>query len=124
MVQFMWVVGLGACGVGLRYLAVYFLGRLGGDSGLWVIFVTNILGSFVIGALYSLRSFFPVSQTMMLAVSVGFLGGLTTFSAFAWDTLHFWLNHEVWKALSYGLLTPVAAVFSCWAGYQLIKFIF
>lgn len=43
----------------------------------------NVLGSFVLGCLAGRLS---IGESPMLLFGVGFCGGLTTFSAFAWQT--------------------------------------
>lgn len=50
-----------------------------------VLFV-NILGAFIIGALFAYFSNFEVSHNVKALLTTGFLGGLTTFSTFAWDS--------------------------------------
>jgi CrcB protein len=51
-------------------------------------FAVNIVGSFIIGmflAIAAERDSWPAAMTTLVAV--GFLGGFTTFSALAWQTL-------------------------------------
>jgi CrcB protein len=49
----------------------------------WGTFVVNVVGSFALGLLFSSGG---LSSHAYLAVGVGFLGALTTFSSFAWET--------------------------------------
>jgi len=51
-------------------------------------FAVNIIGAYLIGLIMELglRSTF-ISDTLRLGLTVGFLGGLTTFSTFSYETL-------------------------------------
>jgi CrcB protein len=82
----------------------------------------NIIGSFIIGLIISYienRSLqFPYWRQLLI---IGFLGGFTTFSAFSWDTLALFKNHEVGAAL----LNIGASVAFClgavWVGSMVAK---
>ena len=53
--------------------------------------IVNVLGSFFIGVLYILRQnqILIFSETVHLALMVGFLGAFTTFSSFSLESLQF-----------------------------------
>jgi CrcB protein len=85
--------------------------------GLWITNATgarapatlliNVLGSFVIGLFLQLgadRSAW--SNGLVLLVAVGFLGGFTTFSTFAWQTLQLMEGGE----MTHGLLNIAASL--------------
>ncbi len=57
--------------------------------------VANLLGCFAIGALavWSLNNQLQ-SQWLTIGVRVGLLGGLTTFSSFAFDVVRMWQLHK------------------------------
>lgn len=60
----------------------------------------NVLGCLLIGVLMSLATLKSpdgqprVSETMQRLLVTGFLGGMTTFSAFAWESIHLMLNRN------------------------------
>ena len=92
------LVGLGGfIGANARFV----VGRIAGtmfDTRFPVgTFVINVSGSFLLGALGTLiaQKAMPGSETMRLALGVGFLGAFTTFSAFTFET-HSLLDDGSW----------------------------
>lgn len=78
----------GAAGSGLRYLLVTWTARVLGLAFPWGVLTVNVAGSFLIAAatvIAAARAGF--SETARLAITAGFLGGLTTYSSFNQDTL-------------------------------------
>jgi CrcB protein len=81
--RFIWVGAGGAVGSLLRYgIALWF----GTSRFPWGTLIVNLAGSFALGVLmtYALGRW-PTTITAGLAV--GLVGGFTTFSTFAWETL-------------------------------------
>lgn len=78
------VAGGGALGSVARYLITLGSASIPGGSSMLGTTIANVLGCAAIGAFsqYTLADGL-VSERMRLAIQVGFLGGLTTFSAFA-----------------------------------------
>jgi CrcB protein len=113
---------LGAVGSVLRWAAQQTIqGAVGHPFPAGTLFV-NVLGSFVIGAvmaLYGVRG--ELESHTRIALTAGLLGGFTTYSSFAWDTL------ALVEKRSYGLAslyvgTTVATCFAaCWAGAQVVR---
>ena len=80
-----------ALGGALGTLSRYFVTERASDwhapAGVGV-FVVNIAGSFLIGLFLTLSEERAMwSPQLRLLVAVGFLGGFTTFSSLAWETL-------------------------------------
>jgi len=116
------------------YLAIMAIGALGCGMRMWITnglfvkfgsafpigtLVVNILGCFLIGVFATLtraEGGFPISPVLRSVVMIGFLGGFTTFSSFALETLTL-INHRAWghAILNVGLsvLLCLAAV---WVG--------
>lgn len=60
----------------------------------------NILGCFLIGALMVLSmDRFMISPTVRIFLSIGILGGFTTFSSFSYETVALLQDGEVQKAV-------------------------
>jgi CrcB protein len=89
----------------------------------WGTFAVNLLGSFLIGLLWSKYSGNP-SDAIRSFAFIGFLGGFTTFSSFALESMNLVNNGQTGVAVTYVLLTNIlglALVFSgYWLGKQLV----
>ncbi|MGI8981714.1 MAG: fluoride efflux transporter FluC [Pirellulaceae bacterium] len=59
--------------------------------------------------------------TLRQAIIVGFLGGLTTFSAFGWDSTRLFLDDRPLLALSNIAANLLAGLFAVWLGITLVK---
>ena len=61
----------------------------------------NLLGGFLMGAFMGLmKSHVIIPETLSLAITTGFLGGLTTFSTFSAETVTLISHHEyLWTAV-------------------------
>lgn len=89
------IVGCGgALGAILRLCTNQLTVHFWGDRFPWGTLLVNLVGCFCLGFLYRLGSPY-VSENLRLAVGVGFLGGLTTFSSFGTE-IWFRLNAEQW----------------------------
>lgn len=87
MERFLWVCLAGAAGTGTRYLVGLWAGERFGAVFPWGTFIVNIVGCFLIGLVMQLAlsiSTFPVG--LRFALTTGFMGGLTTYSSFTYET--------------------------------------
>ena len=76
----------GGCGTLLRYGLSTLVQRQTGLNFPWGTFAINLLGCFLFGLLWSVfESRVEVSREVRAVVLVGFLGGFTTFSSFAFE---------------------------------------
>lgn len=77
----------GAIGATARYLLVSAIGRWLGDGFPWGTLVVNVIGCLIMGALTELMALkWNVGLELRALLTVGILGGFTTFSSFALDT--------------------------------------
>jgi fluoride exporter len=84
--------------------------------------IVNILGCFLGGILfYALQERTFVSETVRLAVIVGFLGGFTTFSAFGVQTFVLLKNGEVGLGLLNVAVSNLFGIAVVWVGYAIAK---
>jgi CrcB protein len=78
----------GALGSGARYLLTLWASRRFGAGFPWGTFGVNVLGCFLVGVVLRLAAGNgAISSTMQLALTAGFLGGFTTYSAFNQETI-------------------------------------
>ena len=83
------LVGLGGfIGANARFVVARLVGALFETRFPLGTFVINISGSFLLGVLGTLvtQKVMPNSESMRLALGVGFLGAFTTFSTFEFET--------------------------------------
>ena len=109
----------GGVGTGLRY---------GIHTGLnkWLdgfpygIMAANMLGCFLAGLLGAIfLAATHIREDYRLAIMIGFLGGLTTFSSYAFDTLKLWIDQRTTAALVNVIVNNVACLLLVSLGYWL-----
>lgn len=81
----------------------------------------NIFGSFVIGALTAVFFYYTPSEWLKLFLITGFLGALTTYSAFAIETL-FLLNASFWSGLLNIAINLFGSIFAVFSGHKLLLY--
>ena len=110
----------GAVGASLRYLVVHFMGTASGFP-LGTLLV-NVLGSFLIGVSYVLIAEKAlISELWRPIIMAGFLGGLTTFSAFSLESIHLLEDGRWQMALSYIVFSVVFCILAAFSGMQLTR---
>ncbi|MDH3067848.1 fluoride efflux transporter CrcB [Akkermansia sp. N21169] len=89
----------GAIGVLARYLiSIWAVSKIGTGFP-YGTFIVNIAGCFIMGVFMVLSTErFIASPYAKLIVGVGFLGGLTTFGSFSYETLYLFQNGQILKA--------------------------
>lgn len=107
----------GALGCLSRYFVSGWVYGVLGRSFPYGTFVVNIVGAFVIGLLmeFGLRSAL-IPPTLRIGMTVGFLGGLTTFSTFSYETFRLLEDGEFTKAFINALLSVLVCLVFTWAG--------
>jgi len=87
----------------------------------------NIVGSLILGFVAALFwTKMPSSalhDTVKLAITVGFCGGLTTFSTFSWETFDLIKNGEFLLAFLYALVSVLVCVLAVSLGAFLSKYV-
>ena len=84
--------------------------------------VVNILGSLLIGIIYSLSekgALMPAEWRIFL--TVGLLGGFTTFSTFTFEMVVMLRDGQYFNVFSYALLSVFASLAACFFGMFLIR---
>jgi len=78
--------------------------------------VVNLAGCFAAGFLFPLLEKATVSPELRLAVFTGFLGGFTTFSAYALQTVSLARNGTFSTATANVLISNIAGLMMVWLG--------
>jgi len=83
----------------------------------------NILGSLILGFVMGLLLKNNMnSSPFVLFITVGFCGGFTTFSAFAYENLDFLKNGDYVSFASYTVLSLFLGILAVFIGFWLSKF--
>jgi CrcB protein len=110
--RLLWVTLGSAIGGALRYVISQLALALLGSSFPYGTLAVNLVGSFLIGLIMHLGlSSTLVSPTLRLFLTSGVMGGLTTYSAFNYETLAL-LREASWEV---GLMNVVVTVAGCLA---------
>lgn len=107
----------GAAGSVLRYaVAQWVVGRFG-PTVPWHTLIVNVTGAFLLGMLMALATERgTVSEPWRLLLGVGLLGGYTTFSTFAFESVELFAEHAPVLGVAYALGSVIAGVLAAWLG--------
>ena len=110
----------GAVGSVLRYLLSKLVQEKAGiEFPLGTLFV-NLVGAFLIGLAFSyLVERMTLSPELRAVIITGFLGGLTTFSTFSYESYSLLMDGEITKLLLYVLGTNAMGISMTLLGYNL-----
>lgn len=131
MIKFALIMAGGAIGSLLRYLVQgwgqqlgAFLAGPGSRNAAFPIgtLLVNVIGCFLIGVLnVALVGRFAVREEYRIGLTVGVLGGFTTFSAFGWETFALANDGEWLRAAINIMLSLALGLGAVWLGYRLAE---
>ena len=115
----------GAVGAVSRYALSGWTYRILGDSFPYGTLAVNLIGCFLLGAVQQVGQITDlISQETRVVIAIGFLGALTTFSTFGYETLR-QLEDGNWVAAIGNISAHlVLGLFSVWAGIVLGRLVF
>ncbi len=117
-VQFLYVGLGGFFGAGLRFaLGTWVHRALPAAVFPYGTMAVNVLGCLLIGFVAAWRQ--PLEPGLRLFLMVGLLGGFTTFSTFALETLSLTHQQQHWMALTNVLVKLLLGLGAAWAGFEL-----
>lgn len=112
----------GGIGSVSRYLTSQWLAQRLGAFFPYGTLAVNIIGCFIIGLFMTIATEkFVVNPLWRLLITVGFLGGLTTFSSFSYETMKLLEDAEYWLALSNVALNCLIGFSATWVGMMVAR---
>ena len=85
----------------------------------WGTIIVNITGCFIIGFVFTISTAegrLLISPLTRNFITIGILGGYTTFSSFSWQTLVLFQSGQRWEALANVLISVVLCLVGVWLG--------
>lgn len=116
-------IALFCAGGGLtRYYLSGWIHSLSGRSFPYGTFAVNVIGAYLIGLIMEsgLRSTL-IPDTLRVGLTVGFLGGLTTFSAFSFETFTLLEEGRIMLAFVNVLASVVVCLLFTWLGIVTVR---
>lgn len=112
----------GAVGSVGRYLCVVALGGWLGNGFPWGTLAVNIVGSFAMGVVVQLAALhWQPPPEVKLFLTVGLLGGFTTFSSFSLEVALLMERGDFWHAGAYVTASVLLSVAGLFAGLALTR---
>ena len=121
MERFCWICLAGAAGTGTRYLVGVWAARSLGLGFPYGTLIVNVAGCFLIALVMqtALGLGTAMPESLRLALTAGFMGGLTTYSSFAYETTRLAQDGSRGAALLNFALTTAACFLAVIAGLAL-----
>jgi CrcB protein len=119
-----WICLGGAAGTAARYWITGWVPRMLGTQFPYATLLVNLLGSFLIGGVMHVAlTTEHFSPTMRLALTVGVLGGFTTYSSFSFESLSFFQVGAWGLGLAYVAATLLGCLVACALGLAVGKWL-
>ena len=117
----LWVAAGGAIGSVARHGLNIVVSRTIGAGFPWGILLINICGCLVMGMVAAGLLRLPMPDAARLFLATGILGGFTTFSAFALDTMKLVQAGQTGLAALYVLASVSLSLLAVFAGFLLMR---
>jgi len=110
----------GATGTLLRAGCTTLATKLIGVGFPWGTLVVNVAGSLAFGLLVGFaRTRGNISVSLEMILLIGLMGGFTTFSSYAFQSVEMLVGGRVIPAVAYVIVTNVAAMLAVWVGMRI-----
>ena len=124
MTRFLWVCLAGALGTGARYGVNLLTTRALGVTWPWATFFVNVAGCFLMSIVAYAGIKAAISDDLRLTLATGFMGGLTTYSAFNWETIVLFQHRNLAMAMANVGVTLAACMAAGLLGLWLARTLF
>jgi fluoride exporter len=116
MERFFWICLAGAAGAGARYLIALWAAQRFGSTFPYGTLIVNLIGCFSIAALMHAALALGWSPNLRAALTIGFIGGLTTYSSFNYETMRLFEEGATASAAANVALTMLGGLTAGWLG--------
>lgn len=116
MERFFWICLAGAAGTGTRYLIALWAAQRFGSAFPYGTLIVNLTGCFGIAAVMHAALLLSWPPTARSAITIGFIGGLTTYSSFNYETTRLLEEGAVCAAALNATATIAGAFVAGWLG--------
>ena len=116
MERFLWICLAGALGTGARYLIALWAAQRFGSAFPYGTLVVNLSGCFAIAALMHAALTLGWPPTVRAAATIGFIGGLTTYSSFNYETMRLFEEGAPVTAFVNLSVTVIGGFMAGWLG--------
>jgi CrcB protein len=121
MERFLLICLAGAAGTGTRYLIALWAAQRFGSSFPYGTLIVNLLGCFGVAAVMHMGLTLSWSPTLRSAITIGFIGGLTTYSSFNYETSRLLGEGAHGSAALNAIATIVGSLAAGWLGLMFAK---
>ena len=116
MERFLWICLAGALGTGARYLIAVWAAQRFGSAFPYGTLVVNLSGCFAVAALMHAALTLGWLPTVRAAATIGFIGGLTTYSSFNYETMRLFEEGAPATAFVNLSVTVIGGFMAGWLG--------
>ena len=116
MERLFWICLAGAAGTGTRYLIVLWAAQRFGSSFPYGTLIVNVTGCFLIALIMQAAIATSWSPTLRSALTIGYIGGLTTYSSFNYETTRLLQDGAPDVAAVNAIVTLVGCFAAGWLG--------
>lgn len=122
--QIFYIALFGALGCLSRYFLSGWVYNIFGSGFPYGTLAVNATGAYIIGLImeFSIGSNL-ISQSLRVGITIGFLGGLTTFSTFSYETFRFLEDGEFLIASINIFIGVLVCLFFTWAGIETARYL-
>ena len=122
--QIFYIALFGALGCLSRYFLSGWVYNIFGSGFPYGTLAVNATGAYIIGLImeFSIGSNL-ISQSLRVGITIGFLGGLTTFSTFSYETFRFLEDGEFLIASINIFINVLVCLFFTWVGIETARYL-
>jgi fluoride exporter len=116
MERLFWICLAGAVGTGSRYLIALWAAQRLGSAFPYGTLIVNLAGCFLVTAVMHAALTLGWSANLRAALTIGFMGGLTTYSSFNYETMRLFEEGAPATAVVNLALTVIGGFTAGWLG--------